>query len=178
MDELAATIAGRAITVAAPAPNDIAPLIALVNALAAEPGYLFIMPIDPETGQAALAAHLAATAADGSETVLLAHCGSALAGLATGRRGVHPARHGILEIGLGVAAPWRRHGVGRALMAGLERRARGAGYHRLELRVVTRNEAAIALYRSLGFEPEGTQRATAIVQGERLDELMMAKLLD
>ena len=75
-------------------------------------------------------------------------------------------------------APWRGQGIGAALMMSLERWARGFGCHRLQLPVVTANAPAIALYRKLGFVLEGSLRATASIAGQRIDELLMAKLLD
>jgi RimJ/RimL family protein N-acetyltransferase len=39
------------------------------------------------------------------------------------------------------------------------------------------NERALALYRRLGFEVEGTRRDSVLVDGRYVDELTMAKLL-
>jgi putative acetyltransferase len=96
----------------------------------------------------------------------------------TGLRSTHPARRGSVEIGVGVFAPWRRQGIGAALIAALEHWAQEVGCHRLQLHVVTANAPAIALYRKLGFVLEGTLRAIATIDGKRFDELLMAKLVD
>lgn len=177
MRKTAALDVESAISVYAPARHDVPGLIRLINELAAEGGYLFILPIDPETGAAALTAHLEAIRADGSETVLVAASGGAIVGLVTARPGQHPARRGVVEIGIGVGAASRGRGVGLALMTAIEQWAKRAGCHRLHLPVVTANAAAIALYRKLGFVEEGVQRATAVVGGKPVDELMMAKLI-
>jgi len=163
--------------IGAPAAADVPALIALVNALAAENTYLFVTPLDPRADAARLAAHLAAIAASGDEVVLVARDGRELVGLVTGKRGAHPARRGVVEIGIGVRPAWHRRGIGTALMQALERWARGAGCHRLQLPVVTANAAAIALYRKQGFVQEGTARAAALVGGTPLDEFLMAKLI-
>jgi RimJ/RimL family protein N-acetyltransferase len=42
---------------------------------------------------------------------------------------------------------------------------------------VTRNAPAIALYRKAGFAIEGMLEATAILDGQRIDELQMGKTL-
>ncbi len=46
----------------------------------------------------------------------------------------------------------RRRGVGRALMAEVERRARAAGATSLNVLTAPDNEQALALYRAMGFE--------------------------
>ncbi|HWE75414.1 MAG TPA: GNAT family N-acetyltransferase [Stellaceae bacterium] len=165
------------ITVAAPGEADVPALIALINTLAAERNQLFIQPVDPISGRKLVSVHLAAIAASGNEVVLVARDRDQLVGLITGMRGDHPARRGVVEIGIGVRASHRSQGVGFALMMALERWAREAGCHRLSLRVVTRNTPAIALYRKAGFAVEGMLEATAILDGLRIDELQMGKTL-
>ena len=164
------------IVVGAPAERDIPGLIALINALAAEAGALFVNPIDTETGPEALRIHLAAMAQSGNEAVLVAEREGTLAGFLTARRGVHPATRGVAEIGIGVAAAHRRIGIGRALMTALDGWASAAGIHRVQLDVVASNTPAIALYRQFGYEVEGMLRASARIDGRMVDRLMMAKL--
>ncbi len=174
---LRSATAHSAISVVAPGDADVPALIALINILAAERSQLFIQPVDPATGPAILHAHLASIAASGDETVLVAREGDQLVGLITGTRGNHPARRGVVEIGIGVRASHRSRGIGFALMMALERWAREAGCHRLSLRVVTRNTPAITLYRKAGFAVEGMLEATALLDGQRIDELQMGKPL-
>ena len=78
-------------------------------------------------------------------------------GCLTGTAGIEPVgdkdkvKHRA-EFGINVdQAHWRR-GIGRALTAACIQCARQAGYAQLELDVVSANEGAVALYRSLGFE--------------------------
>jgi RimJ/RimL family protein N-acetyltransferase len=68
---------------------------------------------------------------------------------------VDPSWMGFGEIGMMVAAQWRRRGVGTALVAAAIEWARARGLHKLALSVFPHNEAAIALYRKSGFAEEG-----------------------
>ncbi|MGW4020631.1 GNAT family N-acetyltransferase [Streptomyces sp. NPDC005009] len=57
-------------------------------------------------------------------------------------------------LGLCVAEDRRRHGLGRELMVEVLERLRRCGTERVRLTVEPANDAAILLYRSLGFRPE------------------------
>lgn len=54
---------------------------------------------------------------------------------------------------LAVLAPFRRRGIGRALLAESERRAVAAGAPELRIAVLAGNDEAHTLYRSAGFAP-------------------------
>jgi RimJ/RimL family protein N-acetyltransferase len=168
-------------TIGAPSEDDAVALIALINALAAERNQLFIQPIDPANGIILLRQHLAAIRTSGNEVVLVARefgmASGELIGLVTGTRGAHPARRGVVEIGIGIRATHRGRGIGFALLAALEVWARAQACHRLHLHVVTTNTPAIALYRKAAFVIEGEMKATAIIDGRHIDELEMAKIL-
>jgi ribosomal protein S18 acetylase RimI-like enzyme len=86
-------------------------------------------------------------------------------------------RHKAQVASLYVAPEWRGQGIGRALVEEIIARARRLeGLEQLRLDVVTANTAAVALYRSLGFEVYGTD-PHALKDGERYwDEYLM--LLD
>lgn len=117
------TVAGLSVDV--PTAAEVPALITLVNTLATEPNFFFINPIDPVNGVAVVRNHLETIAASATEAVLVAHIGTDLAGLITGTRGVHPARRGAVDVGLGVRPDWRRRGIGQMLLRALERWARG-----------------------------------------------------
>jgi Acetyltransferases, including N-acetylases of ribosomal proteins len=46
---------------------------------------------------------------------------------------------------------------------------------RLELTVMVHNERAIALYKKMGFEIEGTKKRSMRIDGQYVDEYYMAK---
>jgi RimJ/RimL family protein N-acetyltransferase len=78
---------------------------------------------------------------------------------------------------IGILAQYRGLGVGTKLFDHLEKWAMEHNVHRLELSVVTRNEAGLGLYNKMGFEIEGTKRNSLYIDGEFLDEYYMSKLL-
>lgn len=80
-------------------------------------------------------------------------------------------------LGLAVLQDHRRQGIGKQLMAQAEEWARFNGLRRLELTVSVQNEPALQLYRSLGFQIEGTKREAFFAEDAYQDEYMMAKLL-
>jgi ribosomal-protein-alanine N-acetyltransferase len=75
-----------------------------------------------------------------------------------------------------VDQPWQRRGLGRRLLAALLARAAELGAAHATLEVATANQAALALYRSLGFSDAGIRRAyyrdggDALIQWLRLPE--------
>jgi RimJ/RimL family protein N-acetyltransferase len=107
--------------------------------------------------------------------VLVAEAPEGIVGRLSLSRDPHPASRHVADLGLMVAADWRRRGVGRALMLGAEEWARGAGVRKLELHVLPNNEAAIALYESLGYEREGVRRNHYRRGADLVDAVLMAK---
>ena len=69
-------------------------------------------------------------------------------------------------------------GVGTALMEEIIANAKAAGFEQAELEVVSANEAAIGLYKKLGFQITGTlPRAFKYKDGTYADFLFMVKYL-
>ena len=81
----------------------------------------------------------------------------------------HSASFGIV-----VAKASRGKGVGRFLMGHLENEL---DLVRLELEVHANNKAALALYKSFGFEIEGTKRKAVLVEDELIDIVIMSRVL-
>ncbi|WP_342506903.1 GNAT family N-acetyltransferase [Sporosarcina sp. FSL K6-2383] len=78
---------------------------------------------------------------------------------------------------VGISKDYRGQGVGSKLFQALEQWAIHHGIHRLELTVVTRNEAGLSLYKKMGFEIEGTKRNSLYIADEFVDEYYMSKLI-
>ncbi|MED6310048.1 MAG: GNAT family N-acetyltransferase, partial [Pseudomonadota bacterium] len=82
------------------------------------------------------------------------------------------------RVGVGVLASHYGKGVGKGLMQEIERVAKENDISRLDLTVMSHNERAHRLYLSMGYKYEGINRHSLFVDGDWVDEIMMAKLLD
>jgi ribosomal protein S18 acetylase RimI-like enzyme len=87
-------------------------------------------------------------------------------------------RHRAL-LAVAVRSAYWRLGLGRLMMTEALRWCKAAGYEQAELDVVASNEAAIALYESLGFETTGSyKRGFKYSDGTYADEYFMWLPLD
>jgi ribosomal protein S18 acetylase RimI-like enzyme len=82
--------------------------------------------------------------------------------------------HVVMVSGIAVSPAFQRRGVGRALIDAAAAEARRRGARRLTLRVLAPNEAARRLYESAGFVVEGVQRGEFFLEGEYVDDVLMA----
>lgn len=127
-----------------------------------------------------MAAILSRTEEAYNQLCLLALAGSDVVGAIT----IHtPHQEKLSHIGdvfLAVRQAYWGQGLGRILLEEVCDWARDyAGLARLELTVQCRNQAAVHLYQSVGFDIEGTkQRGARSKEGEWLDLYYMGKLVD
>ena len=77
-------------------------------------------------------------------------------------------------LGIGVVAEHRKNGIGRELLAHTINHAKEVGLKRLELEVFANNSTAIALYKQLGFEHEGTKRNARYINDHYEDVCIMS----
>ena len=82
--------------------------------------------------------------------------------------------HVVMVTGIAVSPAFQRRGVGRALIDAAAAEARRRGARRLTLRVLAPNENARRLYESAGFAVEGIQRGEFFLEGEYVDDVLMA----
>jgi ribosomal protein S18 acetylase RimI-like enzyme len=89
-----------------------------------------------------------------------------------------PSHQHVLELGgLAVMPGRRRAGAGRRLVEAIVDEARTRGARKLSLRVLGPNTAAQKLYSRCGFEIEGTLRAEFLLDGQYVDDVLMARQL-
>jgi RimJ/RimL family protein N-acetyltransferase len=120
---------------------------------------------------------LTSVAARANSVVLLAEDGREQVGYVEACGGEFRRNRHTAAVVIGVRRSHGGRGVGKRLLTELDGWARANGVRRLELTVMTHNEVAAGLYRAMGYEVEGTRRTAVLVDGERVDELWMAKLL-
>jgi ribosomal protein S18 acetylase RimI-like enzyme len=83
-------------------------------------------------------------------------------------------RHVLQICGLAVDPACGRRGIGRALIAAARDQAVRRGARRLTLRVLATNGPARALYAAAGFVVEGVLRGEYEIDGEDVDDVLMA----
>jgi ribosomal-protein-alanine N-acetyltransferase len=93
--------------------------------------------------------------------------------------------YGVMSFGAGeahilnlcVSELYRRHGMGKRLLASLMERAAAAGMAEAFLEVRPSNTSAIRLYLALGFEQVGTRRGYYQAVGGREDAAVLKRVL-
>jgi RimJ/RimL family protein N-acetyltransferase len=157
-------------------PQDAAALVELAAAVAAEPeGWLIAEGGWRRAGEERR--YLRAVRRSEHAAVLVAELDGELVGRLSISRDPHPASRHVADVGLLVGKAYRRRGVGRALMLAAEDWSRENGVRKIELHVFPHNDAARALYRSLGYEEEGLRREQYRRGGGFVDAILMAKRL-
>jgi RimJ/RimL family protein N-acetyltransferase len=122
-------------------------------------------------------AAIARVMASPNSTIIVAEIDGELVGyLSAGGRPEARIRH-VTHISLAIRQSHVGQGIGTLFFTELERWAREASIHRLELSVMVNNPGAIGLYKKMGFVEEGHKRHSMLVDGEYIDEIYMAKLL-
>jgi len=77
-------------------------------------------------------------------------------------------------LGIGVLPEYRGKGIGKKLILTALELAKNSGIERVDLSVYTTNVRAVNLYLSEGFLVEGTKKKAAKINGEYVDQYIMA----
>jgi RimJ/RimL family protein N-acetyltransferase len=154
-------------------PADAAALVELARAVAAEPGE-WLLATDGWRAAAAERRYLRAVRRSAHAAVFVAEVPEGVVGRLSVARDPHPASRHVADLGLMVAAGYRRRGIGRALLDAAAGWARRHGVSKLELHVFPHNEPAIRLYESFGFVREGYRHRHYRRGEEYLDAILMA----
>jgi RimJ/RimL family protein N-acetyltransferase len=112
-----------------------------------------------------------------NQTIFVAEKDGQLTGYLIACGGRYRRNRQTVYIITGVLQSFTSQGIGTRLFEEMERWAKEKGIHRLELTVMVYNEAALALYRKMGFEIEGKKRHSLLINNTYVDEYWMAKLL-
>ena len=152
--------------------GDAAALVALANAVSAEPEGWMIWSDWRGVGEERR--YLRAVRKHPDAAVFVADVEGELAGRLSLARDQNPASHHVADLGLMVDTRFRRRGVGRALLEAGVAWAPEHGVAKLELHVFPWNEAAIALYESFGFEREGFRKRHYLRPDGYADAILMA----
>ncbi len=78
------------------------------------------------------------------------------------------------DFGIAILAAYRGRGIGEALLRSALEWARAVGIRKMTLGVFATNERAIRLYRKFGFEEEARLRGQVVLDGQPVDEVLMA----
>jgi ribosomal protein S18 acetylase RimI-like enzyme len=90
----------------------------------------------------------------------------------------HASHQHVLQLGgLAVDPDRQRAGAGRLLVQAIVQEARARGARKLTLRVLGSNTAARELYARCGFVTEGTLHAEFLLDGQYVDDVLMARYL-
>jgi RimJ/RimL family protein N-acetyltransferase len=158
-------------------PADAAKLVELAKAVGGEPeGWLISDSEWRSVGEERK--YLRALRRYPHAAVFIAEVPEGIVGRLSIARDSHPASWHVADLGLMVAAGYRRRGVGRALLEEAVRWARSAGVLKLELHVFPHNTAALALYEGFGFVREGYRRRHYRRSREYVDAILMAYDVD
>jgi RimJ/RimL family protein N-acetyltransferase len=154
-------------------PADAAGLVMLAREVGSEPEGWLISTSDWR-GAGDERRYLRATRRSPNAAVFVAEAPDGLVARLSVARDPHPASAHVADLGLMVAAEYRRRGIGKALLEQAVEWARAARVSKLELHVFPYNEPALALYRAFGFVEEGYRRRHYRRGGEYVDAILMA----
>ena len=154
-------------------PEDAATLVRLGAAVGREPE-AWLLNTDGWRSAADERRYLRALRRHPDAAVFVADDDGAIVGRLSLARDPHGASRHVADLGLMVAAGYRRRGIGAALLEQAIAWAQDAGVRKLELHVFPWNEPALRLYERFGFEREGLRRGHYRRGGEYVDAILMA----
>ena len=156
--------------------QDAPALLELYQELDRETSYMLLEPGERDARVEAQERRIRDALDEPNHKLLVADADGELVGFVVALGGPYRRNSHKAHVATGVRRAFWGRGIGTQLFENLIRWAEETGLRRLELLVMTTNEAAIALYRKMGFEVEGTKRHSLLVDGELVDEWVMARL--
>jgi RimJ/RimL family protein N-acetyltransferase len=158
-------------------PSDAPALVKLAREVGSEPeGWLITTTDWRSAGEERR--HLRTLRRYAHAAVFVAETGAGIVGRLSIGRDPHPASAHVADVGLMVAAGYRRRGIGQALLDAAVEWARRAGITKIELHVFPHNEPAFALYEQYGFQREGYRKRHYRRSEGFVDAILMAYEVD
>jgi putative acetyltransferase len=157
--------------------GDAAELVSLAQAVGSEEGR-WILSIDSWRSISDERRYVKSVFRHPDAAVFVAEEDGRILGRMSLSRDPHPASRHVADLGLMVAEDQRRRGIGTRLLEAALEWARLAGVTKLELHVFPWNEPALRLYESFGFEREGYRKRHYERDGELVDAILMAYVLE
>lgn len=157
--------------------GDAAAVLSMLNQLDDETRFMMLEPGERGLDVARFAGWLANLRLR-KDCYLVAVRDSEVLGFAHAERGLYRRNRHSAVVVMGLLPQARGQGRGAKLLAGIDQWAQQNKVTRLELTVMAHNTSAIGLYTKRGYAAEGVRRHSLIVDGQPVDELVMAKITD
>lgn len=103
--------------------------------------------------------------------------GRVIAWASLNRFNPRPAYDHVADLSIYVARAERGRGVGRVLLPCAIDEARRIGFHKMVLAAFPTNERGMQLYEALGFRRVGIYREQGLLDGRRVDVILMEQIL-
>lgn len=155
--------------------SDAAMVLWMLNDLDEETRFMMLEPGERELDVARFAGWLADLRLR-RDLYLVAAEADRVVGFAQVERGLYRRNRHSAVVVMGLLPAFRGRGIGTKLLAAIDEWADRNEVTRLELTVMAHNLRAISLYTRRGYAAEGVRRHSLIVDGEPVDELVMAKV--
>jgi len=158
--------------------DDAAMFLSLRKQLDTETNFMLLEPGERKTNEETVRQQLNNILAQDNATLLVVEENDTLVGFIAADGGFFRRNYHTAKLVIGLLKSHQGLGLGTQLFEKIEAWAKDHQIHRLELMVMKHNQAAIALYQKMGFTVEGLKRDNLLINGEWIDELLMAKILD
>ncbi|AGU82808.1 GNAT family N-acetyltransferase [Streptococcus anginosus] len=161
-------------------PQDAKHLVDFLNQVGQESDYMTLDDAGILMTEEQMSSFIEHQAASDNQIYLIALLDDAIAGLVSITADFHERIRHIGQVFIVVKRAFWNQGLGKLLLEEAIDWAENSGViRRLELTVQARNERAVHLYQTFGFEIEGIQKRGAYLsEGKFLDVYLMGKLID
>lgn len=158
--------------------DDAEQFLSLCKQLDLETQFMLLEPGERKTTLEEQRAQIDILLGQENQTIFVAEQDNQLVGYLAASGGTFKRNRHSVYLVIGILQAFTGQGIGTQLFQRLEEWAKQQHIHRLELTVMTHNNAGIALYKKQGFVIEGTKRHSLLINGQYVEEFYMSKLLD